>query len=80
MNNSNDSVVVSKRQNVWALVLCAAAVALNMLLGLIVSALGLPLYLDTVGSVVVAIVGGYLPGVAVGFGGLSYSLAVMVRS
>ena len=66
MNNSNDSVVVSKRQNVWALVLCAAGVALNLLLGMIVSALGLPLYLDTVGSIIIAIIGGYLPGVMVG--------------
>ena len=46
---------------------CILGVGLNILLGKLVSALGLPLYLDTVGTVIVAILGGYLPGVMVGF-------------
>lgn len=40
---------------------------LNLLLGMAVSQLKLPLYLDTVGTVTVAVIGGYLPGVLVGF-------------
>lgn len=40
---------------------------LNILLGKLVSALGLPLYLDTVGTVIVAALGGYFPGALVGF-------------
>lgn len=67
MKRSNHSLVFYQKQNVLAAIICVAGVALNMLLSTVVSALGLPLYLDTVGSVVVAVVGGYLPGVIVGF-------------
>ena len=67
MKRSNHSLVFYQKQNVSAAIICVAGVALNMLLSTVVSALGLPLYLDTVGSVVVAVLGGYLPGVIVGF-------------
>ena len=50
----------------WVL-LCLAGVALNVLGARIVSALGLPLYLDCQGTVFVAAVGGWLPGVVVGY-------------
>ena len=56
-----------ERQNISALCICVAGIALNLLLGMLVSMLGLPLYLDTVGTVAVAAMGGYLPGIAVGF-------------
>ena len=58
---------MTKRQNLTALLICMAGVALNLILNAIVTALGLPLYLDTVGTVAAAVMGGYLPGVAVGF-------------
>ena len=50
----------------WVL-LCLAGVACNALCGRLVSLWGLPLYLDCVGTIFVAAVGGYLPGVAVGY-------------
>ncbi len=56
-----------KRQILTASLLCAAGVILNLLLSSVAAALKLPLYLDTVGTVAVAIMGGYLPGVLVGF-------------
>lgn len=56
-----------RRSNLAALLLCAAGTALNIVLNTIVTALDLPLYLDTVGTVIVAVMGGYLPGVIVGF-------------
>ena len=56
-----------KKHNLTALGLCAAGVAVNMLLSTLVTALGLPLYLDTVGTIAAAVMGGYLPGVIVGF-------------
>ncbi|MBO4374387.1 MAG: HD domain-containing protein [Lachnospiraceae bacterium] len=56
-----------KKQNIAALCVCILGVGLNLLLGQIVAALGLPLYLDTVGTVLAAVLGGYLPGVLVGF-------------
>ena len=65
--HSDEGISVLKKQNLTAIFFCAAGVFLNLLLGTIVSAAGLPLYLDTVGSVIVAALGGYLPGVLVGF-------------
>ena len=56
-----------KRKNITALLVCMAGIVLNIVLGQIVSMFGLPLYLDTVGTVTVAVLGGYLPGVFVGF-------------
>ncbi len=56
-----------RRQILTASLLCAAGVILNLLLSSVVAALKLPLYLDTVGTVAVAVMGGYLPGVLVGF-------------
>lgn len=67
MNNSNNITILAKKQNFSALFFCIIGVAINMLLGAVVSELGLPLCLDTVGSVVIAILGGFLPGVIVGF-------------
>ena len=49
------------------LLFCAAALALNLLGVLITQLTGVPLYIDTAGTVVAAAVGGYLPGVIVGF-------------
>ncbi len=59
--------IFRKRPNLTALLFCAAGIALNLLLSQTVTALKLPLYLDTVGTVTVALLGGYLPGVLVGF-------------
>ena len=56
-----------KNQNVSALFICSIGVYLNVLFCKLVSALGLPLYLDTIGTIIVASMGGYLPGVIVGF-------------
>ena len=56
-----------KRKNITALMVCVLGVVLNIVLGQIVSMFGLPLYLDTVGTITVAVLGGYLPGVFVGF-------------
>ena len=58
---------LSKKQNLVALYMIVAGIALNMTLSSITAAIGLPLYLDTVGTVTVAVLGGYLPGVIVGF-------------
>lgn len=47
--------------------MCCLGIALNILLSSVVSYFKLPLYLDTVGTVSAAMLGGYLPGVIVGF-------------
>ena len=55
------------RSNLTAFIMCVLGVAVNMILTTVVTKLELPLYLDTVGTVVIAVLGGYLPGVSVGF-------------
>ncbi len=67
MNKPGIIELLRKRSNITALFMCLAGIALNILLSTTVSALNLPLYLDTVGTVTVALMGGYLPGVVVGF-------------
>ena len=47
--------------------LCGAALALNLFGAFIATKFNLPLFLDTGGTVFIAALGGYLPGIAVGF-------------
>lgn len=67
MNKDRISELFQKNHNITAIVMCAAGIALNVLLGALTTAFNLPLYLDTVGTVVVTILGGALPGAFVGF-------------
>lgn len=67
MKNTKIWGFLQKNTNITALLFCIAGIMTNLLLSYLVTEAGLPLYLDTVGTVVVAIVGGYLPGVLVGF-------------
>ncbi|MBR5091327.1 MAG: HD domain-containing protein [Ruminiclostridium sp.] len=46
---------------------CVVCIGINFLLYRIVSSLGLPLYLDNVGIILASALGGYLPGIFVGF-------------
>ena len=55
------------KHNYVTILLCIAGIALNLVLSEIIGKFGLPLYLDTVGTISVAVMGGYLPGVIVGF-------------
>ena len=54
-------------RNLITVFLCMAGIAVNLLLSTLAAKLELPLYLDTVGSITVAVLGGSLPGVIVGF-------------
>ena len=47
--------------------LCTAALAMNLVGAFIAAKFNLPLFLDTSGTVFIAALGGYLPGIAVGF-------------
>ena len=47
--------------------ICIASLALNLIGASIVKIFGLPLYLDTSGTIFIAALGGYVPGIAVGF-------------
>ena len=50
-----------------AILMCGAALTMNLVGAAAVSVLDLPLYLDTSGTVFIAALGGYVPGIAVGF-------------
>ena len=56
-----------RRSFVNTLVLCALAVAVNILGGYIAAWTGAPLYLDSVGTIYSAAIGGFMPGIIVGF-------------
>ena len=58
---------IRKRSDIIAVGMCAAGVGLNLFLGGVAASLGLPLYFDTAGTIAVAVMGGYLPGVITGF-------------
>jgi HD-GYP domain-containing protein (c-di-GMP phosphodiesterase class II) len=47
--------------------LCAVGILINRLGSLLATALNLPLYLDCLGTVLVASLGGYIPGIVVGY-------------
>lgn len=56
-----------RKKNTNALLCCIAGVAINLIFTNIASRSGFPVYLDTVGTILAALLGGYLPGVIVGF-------------
>ena len=57
------------RRNRWVhlVVLCVVGLLINYLLAKVPLALNLPLFLDNVGSALAAALGGYIPGIVVGF-------------
>lgn len=68
-----------KNHKVYIMAFCGVAVAMNIVLGIITAALGIPLYLDTLGTVLSAALFGPIPGMIVGalsniITGLIYSL------
>ena len=69
-----------KNRKVYVTAFCGVAVAMNIVLGIITSALGILLYLDTLGTVLSAAILGPLPGIIVGalsniITGLIYSVS-----
>ena len=58
---------ILRRRNRAALLVCVIGISINFILNGFMKVFGLPLYLDTAGTIVSAAMGGYLPGVLVGF-------------
>lgn len=66
-------------KKVYVTAFCGIAIAVNIVLGIVTSVLGIPLYLDTLGTVLVAVLVGPFPGAIVGaltniITGLMYSV------
>ena len=66
MTKSKESVE-RKRRNTITTILCLAGIIVNLLFCKICEVSGLPLYLDTIGTIAASVMGGTLPGVIVGF-------------
>lgn len=71
--------IMKTNRKVYVTAFCGIAIAVNIVLGIVTSALGIPLYLDTLGTVLVAALVGPLPGAVVGaltniITGLMYSV------
>ena len=56
-----------KQSRKYVVLLCIAGLTINVLLAQLAKELKLPLYLDNIGSTLAAALGGYLPGIIVGF-------------
>lgn len=56
-----------RKKNTNALLCCIVGVAINLIFSNLAKLSGFPVYLDTVGTILSAVLGGYLPGVIVGF-------------
>ncbi len=66
--NSKKSVDISSDSYIkFRIAFFVGAVAINFILPRTAAALKLPLYLDNVGTLLAAVLGGYLPGIAVGY-------------
>ena len=65
LNTSSDGA--NNRYLIFKILFFAGAVAINFILPRTASALNVPLYLDNVGTLLAAVLGGYLPGIFVGY-------------
>ena len=66
-NDSKTSGHATKGYPLNQIILFASAVAINFVLPRTAGYFGIPLYLDNVGTLLAAILGGYLPGIFVGY-------------
>ncbi len=55
------------RYLIFQILFYTATIAINFFLPRLMSALGLPLYLDSIGILLASVLGGYLPGILVGY-------------
>ena len=68
MNTHKEAVREQQKSNRnYLLILCFSGLAINYLLAHLATWLELPLYLDNIGSALAAALGGFLPGIIVGF-------------
>lgn len=67
MTLSGDNKKLRRKNMTGYALLCAVCILLNLIPAWLVKILGLPLWMDTIGTILAAIIGGYLPGIFVGF-------------
>ena len=67
MNKRSKLREEQKIHRYYLLILCVTGLLINYLLVRLATGLNLPLYLDNIGSALSAALGGYIPGIIVGF-------------
>ena len=67
MNKQSKTREEQKNHRNYLLILCVAGLLVNYLLAHLATGLNLTLYLDNIGSALAAALGGYIPGIIVGF-------------
>ena len=69
MDNRSEKTVDTgtKKYLAFQIAFFAGAILINFVLPRVMTALGIPLYLDNVGTLLAAVLGGYVPGVVVGY-------------
>lgn len=66
MSNTKQTSISSRKGLFYVALLCGAGVLLNLAGSRLANGLGLPIFLDCLGTALAAVVGGYLPGIVVG--------------
>lgn len=64
--NNIDTIHGQKTKLIYNIILLTAGTAVNFLLSALTHMLGLPLYLDSIGTIAASAIGGYIPGICVG--------------
>ena len=67
MQNRNSMYEQNRARRKYAFILCLIGLGINYALAHLATGLKLPLYLDNIGSALAAALGGYIPGIIVGF-------------
>ena len=67
MENQNSMHMQNRKRQKYALILSVIGLLINILFAQLAKGLNLPLYLDNIGSALAAALGGYIPGIVVGF-------------
>lgn len=66
-NNAIGSGMTRRNRHFYLLLLCVCGLLINTVFAKLPAALKVPLYLDNIGSALAAALGGYIPGIIVGF-------------
>ncbi|MBQ4226384.1 MAG: HD domain-containing protein, partial [Oscillospiraceae bacterium] len=64
--NTIDTSPGPKTKLINSIILLTAGTAVNFLLSVLAHTLGLPLYLDSIGTIAVSAIGGFIPGICIG--------------
>ena len=80
MNRASDAAATYKGRSRYLIILCALSLLINIVGMVAAKSLGFPLYLDSIGTMTAAVLGGYMPGVLVGFLTCAFGCVMDVKS